>query len=352
VSGGGVARAFDKTANQFALGLAQTRFSYKNKSSEMVIDLVFGPNAALGNFGNVPLLTGYQSPIAGGGAAYSTAPYLTSMAIKQAYFSYNITEKLSFTIGQFGTHIGYEVIDAPVNFNYTLSNLFNNGPFYHVGAKVNYAISDNMGVMVGVVNNWDNLYDYKTQKSAVAQYFISPIEGFNLYLNWIGGYGDDSFLQPKVAGGAYNYTRNLFDLTTGYQINDKLYVGLNAAYGFYSFNPSDQAGDLDYSDSISTRYGSTSPNWYGAALYANYTINDMFAVGLRAEHFNDKNGVRYLQAVNNAITLTTPITLSDGHVIIKPEFRFDSADKALYISEDGLGSKTQATFGVAFIYKY
>ena len=61
--------------------------------------------------------------------------YGTSAAIKQAYFTDRLTPRLSFTVGQFGTHVGYEVIVAPLNYNYSLSNLFNNGPFYHVGLK-------------------------------------------------------------------------------------------------------------------------------------------------------------------------------------------------------------------------
>jgi hypothetical protein len=359
----GTARAFDKTANQFALGLVQTKFAYVNKKSELMIDLVFGPNAALGNFGNVPGLAGYINPVSSGGEAYGPATYLTSMAIKQAYFKYNITDKLSFTVGQFGTHIGYEVIDAPINYNYSLSNLFNNGPFYHVGGKLNYAFSDNFGVMVGVVNNWDNLYDYKTQKSGIAQIFVSPTSGFNIYLNWIGGYGDDQYKIPNSAQvsptgpnsaalfspSGVGYTRNLFDLTTGYQLTDKFYIGLNAAYGFYSFST---GSDTTGTGAVTSTYSSMSPSWYGAALYANYQISSAFGVGIRAEHFDDKNKVRYIATTNTSLTLTTPITLADGHLIIKPEVRYDMATDAIYISKDGAGSKNQATFGVAFIYKY
>jgi len=89
------------------LGLVQTKFAYSDKKSDLVIDLTFGPNAELGNFGNTTInhfvvsSNNYQSQMIG-----------TSAAIKQAYFTYKATEKLSFTVGQFGTHVGYEVIDA------------------------------------------------------------------------------------------------------------------------------------------------------------------------------------------------------------------------------------------------
>lgn len=375
----GTARAFDKTSNQFSLGLVQTKFMYSNAKSEMVIDLAFGPNAALGNFGNVPGLAGFINPVASGGTAYGPATYLSSMAIKQAYFAYRATDKLSLTVGQFGTHIGYEVIDAPVNFNYSLSNLFNNGPFYHVGAKLNYAFSDKIGVMVGLVNNWDNLYDYKTQKSGVAQVFLSPIDGWNIYFNWIGGYGDDQFRLPAssidkssgyvpvlpagslISPLGVGYTRNLFDITTGYQITDQFYVGLNAAYGFYSFDVSSDS-IVDPSTGAQTtsetyvkalyKDKTTSPGWYGAAFYANYKINDMFGVGIRAEHFNDDYGVRYIGRTNNSLTLTAPITLADGHLIVKPELRHDVSSAEIYLNNEGGARRDQTTLGIAFIYKY
>src|SRR6185312_1394827 len=121
----GAGRAFDRLTDQFALGLVQFKATYSNKKSDMVIDLTFGPNAELGNFGN-------QRMIPGGGYATGYFPsngnqsvlYNTSAAIKQAYFTFKATSKLSFTMGQWGTHVGYEVIDAPVNYNYSLSNLF------------------------------------------------------------------------------------------------------------------------------------------------------------------------------------------------------------------------------------
>lgn len=365
-------RAFDRMNDQFALGLVQTKFAYTNKKSEMVIDLTFGPNAELGNFGNQRVMgaTGYTTGYYPGNANQQ-ALYGTSAAIKQAYFTYKATDKLSFTVGQFGTHIGYEVIDAPVNFHYSLSNLFNNGPFYHVGAKANYAISDKVGVMVGLVNNWDALTDWKTQKSFVAQFSAKPIEGLSLYLNYIGGHNDDGFKVANVAGvyspnTAYpmlpkfvSYTRNLFDLVGGYQVSDKFYVGLNAAYGFYSLSSTNEDSLKTDVFKASLENENLTPSWGGVALYTTYTINDMFAIGARLEHFQDKYAVRYANTVNNSLTITAPITLADGHLIVKPEVRADFSSDEVYegnFVDPNTGAvsarKNQSTIGCAFIYKY
>ncbi|MBC7387709.1 MAG: outer membrane beta-barrel protein [Opitutaceae bacterium] len=437
-NGTGYARAFDRLTDQFALGLVQTKFAYSNAKSDMVIDLTFGPNAELGNFGNQRF-----NGTAAGGYVTGFAPsngnqqalYGTGAAIKQAYFTYKFTDKWNFTIGQFGTHIGYEVIDAPVNYHYSLSNLFNNGPFYHVGAKTQYMFSPKFGLMGGVVNNWDAMTDWKTQKSVIGQLFVSPVEGMNIYVNYIGGYHDDGFKVynnlpgTKVSNAAYpngggrGYIRQMLDLTAGYQITDKLYFGINAALGWYAWqidtkteefnkNGGSASGtigantdstsvmgvDPDGNGKNNISYGNKAwgssifgdssrfQTWGGIALYANYKLNDMFGIGLRYEHFDDRNGLRYLGGVNNALTITMPITLADGHLIIKPEFRFDEGvlgyaaagldpnakdtDGKKYTTggglyeargKDGNGNAVpkgvaqtsgQSTIGLAFIYKY
>jgi len=352
-------RAFDRLTNQFALGLVQTKFSYSDKHVDIVADLTFGPNAELGNFGN-------QRAMAPGGYATGFYPsngnqsvlYGTSAAIKQAYFTWKATSKLSFTVGQFGTHVGYEVIDAPINYNYSLSNLFNNGPFYHIGAKASYAFADNVALMVGIVNNWDALTDWKTQKSAIAQLYIKPVDGWNVYINYIGGHNDDGFKSggpgSTVGNIAYpgyptsRYNRQLFDLTTGYQITEKFYLGINAAYGWYTFSPAD---DTEKAIIIGA-YQKVKPSWGGAALYANYAISDIFGIGARYEHFSDKYGVRYIGATNNSFTLTLPITLADGKVILKPEFRADASPTKIYEDKDGKAVNKQQTLGMAFIAKF
>ncbi len=341
------ARVFDQREGQFQLGLAQTRVAYSNSRSEAVVDLVFGPNADLGNYGNV------ISP----NAAARTS---TALAIKQAYFTYKATSKLSFTAGQFGTHIGYEVIDAPVNFNYSLSNLFANGPFYHMGIKANYALSDRVGFMAGIVNNWDANFDNNKFKTAIAQLYLSPVSGWNVYLNWIGGNEDSPANgQPINASPELGSLKQMIDLTTSYQVTDRWLVGLNSAYGSYKVKKSD------------------AQTWGGAAVYTNYAISDVFALGVRGEVFDNTSGVQYLKAKIGedeegndilagtnvtSLTATGNITLAEGHLLLKPEVRMDMVKKvdgpgmdSFQQFEDTSGNFTnnsQTTVGVAFIYKF
>jgi hypothetical protein len=327
----GTARAFDIRSGQFSLGLVQTKFQYSTASSDVVVDLAFGPNADLGNYGNL------IGPLGRG---------TTALAIKQAYFNWKATDKLTLTAGQFGTHIGYEVIDAPINYHYSLSNLFNNGPFYHIGVKAQYAISDKASVMVGVVNNVDNLNDNNRAKGLIGQVFFSPVSGWNVYVNGIVS----NEASVKASGLDSTGTYALLDLTTSYQITPKFLLGLNAAYG-------SQSGDFQGGGDVGK--GKT---WGGVALYTTYTVSDNFSLGARFENFDNKNAVRGLRYTDddgklvgvsvNSLTLTGTFTAAEGHLLIKPEFRMDSFDKAFFDDSKGNLIKSQSTLGLAFIYKF
>jgi hypothetical protein len=324
------ARVFDQRSGQFSLGLVQTKVVYTNAKSEAVVDLTFGPNANLGNYGN--------------------SLFNTALAIKQAYFTYKFTDKFSMTAGQFGTNIGYEVIDAPANFNYSLSNLFNNGPFYHAGLKATYAFSDKASLMVGVVNNVDGLGDNNRAKGIISQLYFKPVENWNVYLNYIGSNEANTDSLGKQPDGFYQ----VFDLTTSFQITEKFLLGLNAAYGSQKGDYQGYGGPVD------------SESWGGVAVYANTALTDNFGIGARYEYFNNDNGVRGLLTPAglgtkvNSVTLTGNISLADGHILVKPEFRLDAYPKVKGTGEaqqfqdsDGAWTKnSQTTFGLAFIYKF
>ena len=337
----GSARAFDQRAGQFQLGIVQAKATYTSEKVDAVMDLAFGNNADLGNYGNTVSLNT--------GAATSTA-----LAIKQAYLTLKATSKLSFTAGQFGTHIGYEVIDAPVNYNYSLSNLFNNGPFYHLGVKAQYAISDKASIMVGVVNNIDRNYDNNRAKGFIAQLALIPVTGWNIYLNTaISNEADVRSKPDKNVGTDTTGTYSIFDLTTTYQISSKFFLGLNAVYG--SQTGGYQLANNPYATGTSV---DKATGWGGVAVYTNYAVSDKFGLGARYEVFDNTGGARALVAADgmgvsvNSITITGNITTGNGHVLLKPEFRVDSYSKNKFKNGDGQLTRSQTTLGMAAIFKF
>ncbi|MCH7534473.1 MAG: porin [Bacteroidetes bacterium] len=302
----GVGRIFDGVHNQVAVNMLQTKVVYESDRLQIVGDLLFGPGAELANFGNT-------------GTAYS---------IKQAYIEYEMVENLTLTVGQFGTHIGYELADAPDNFNYSISYLFGNGPFYHTGAKLGYSISDKIGVMAGILNGWDALKDNNLAKSISAQISLTPNDDVSIYLNWIGGNEDPS----SLTGDSIDSYKHMFDITATFALSEKFNVGLNIAYGFYNY------------DTLATQY------WGGTALYLNLIMTDQFSLGTRIEYFEDVSAVQYVGASYMGYTLTGIIKSPNGHFMFKPEIRYDSSNANIYWDGDaGETTNSQMTLGLAFI---
>jgi hypothetical protein len=346
----GVGRGFDRKVDQFTLGMVQTIFTYSNKKSEMVADLAFGPNAQYGSYGNTP--TQYGNDIFSG------------VIIKQAYWKYKATEKLSFSLGQFGTHIGYELIDAPLNFFYSINHTFNSGiPFYHTGLKGQYAFNDKVSLMLGVVNGFDYIDDNNRAKGLIGQLSLAPIEGLSVYFNYINTNEVNADALGKTPAG--NFT--VYDLNGSYIFSDKFTLA-------YWFMLGSQKGELGSPGTFVPADGNVTEKktWYGANLYFIYNFSEVAALGLRAEHFNNESGARGLrnfdatgQAIGasaNTFTLTASFALADSHLLLKPELRMDVFNKLTeagnenfqqFMDADGNFTKnSQTTLGMAAIYKF
>ncbi len=280
-------RVFDVQHNAFTLGLIQTRLDIGNDDWQIVADLVHGPNAELGNFGNI-----------------SESGSLTSTTIKQAYVSANF-KGVTLTVGQYNTHVGYEVIEAYLNSHYSLSYAFGAGPFYHVGAKLEYSPVSWLGLMVGIVNGWDSSLngDLNQAKSFAAQASLFPWAGSSIYINYVVGKESEE-----------NGLRNIIDLTSSYVINPFISLGSNVVFGT-EYVTAKQAADL----------------WFGAAAYIDYTINPdkpiVYMLSLRLEYFRDENNVRIFEGNAIGLTLTGTISFFRGAFLLKPEIRFDRASQ-------------------------
>lgn len=300
----GAGRVLDIHHNQIVMNLLQTKFSFESKQVQVVLEPVFGPGAELGNFGNSG----------------------TSFSVKQAYVGYDFNSKWKLTAGQYGTHIGWEVVDAPINFNYSIDYLMGNGPIYHTGAKLDFTPTDKFGLMFGVVNGWDNLVDNNEGKSLAARMTLTPSDKATIYFNWIGGDEDPSIL----TGDSIHSYKHMVDLTAPLKITDKFNITLNGAFGWYGY------------DTLAVI------NWGGAAVYFDYSFSSKFAMGLRLEYLDDTNGSQNIGASYQGYTLTGIIKAANNHVLFKPEFRLDTSSKEIYFAKTGV-SNNQSTLALAVI---
>jgi hypothetical protein len=262
----GILIANPENANGFGLGFANTVFAYEKGKAGVVADIAFGPKADDAN-------------LAG--------------AINQLYAFYKVNEKVTITAGQFNTFLGYEVISPAANFNYTVSYLFNAGPFSHTGIKLDYASSEDLSFMLALTNS----------------HAISSADGNVSGEMQVGGQiGYKGQFLNLIYGGVdgSTITDNIFiDYTGGFDISDTFFLGINAAY----------------SDSSDADAG-----YMGAALYLQNTFSDSFALGLRPEFFQVNAGSAEADVL--ALTLTANVSLTDNLKLIT-DLRYDS-------SEDGL----------------
>ncbi len=340
----GISRGFDRYVGQFQLGMFLNRMSYAYKNTEVVGEIGFGPNVEYGSYGN-DFRYKWGTVVANG--------TYTSIMIKQAYFNIKANDKLTITAGQFGTHIGYEYIDAPLNFHYSINNTFNAGiPFYHLGVKGTYVFSDKVSLMAGVVNGADGFNDNNRGKSFIGQLFVSPAKGFNVYFNTIQGNEGNAGVNGQDTTSYFG----VLDLVATYQLTPKLMLGAWVMQG-------SAKGDFQ-----GGTYFTEMKHWSGANLYVQYKFTDIFSLGARIEYFDNKQGARAL--LTNGVgtdvetyTLTGNFSLADGKFLLKPEFRFDSFQKMagplgetlpqqFQDKNGGFTLNTQSTIGLAAIYKF
>ena len=128
----------------------------------------------------------------------------------------------SVKFGKFATLLGAEVIEAPLNPNFTRSFSFGFAiPFTHTGLLFSYPIAEMASLSAGVVNGWDNVVDNNDDKTFLGQLALTPAEGFAVYLN--GTYGNE-------ATDGEGDTRGVFDLVATANL-DPITLNGNFDYG-------------------------------------------------------------------------------------------------------------------------
>jgi Putative beta-barrel porin-2, OmpL-like. bbp2 len=246
--------------------------------------------------------------------------------VQQAYVSYLVPAGKGLTVdfGKFVTPIGGEVIESKDNFNYSRGILFAWAiPYYHMGARVGYAVNDKVSVTGFLVNGWNNVIDNNGAKTVAGSVTVKPNDKTSIIGNYMVG------KEQTPDDG----TRNLFDVVVSYSATDKVSV----------------LGNFDYGHD---KVGSDAVNWSGLALGVKYQANDAWAFSPRYEIFKDSDGfstgtVQTLQE----ITLTGEYKTPEG-LIARFEFRNDFSGERFFEKASGAMSKTQPTLTFALIYAF
>jgi len=277
--------------------------------------------------------------------------------VSQAYLDVSVGGGLKFRIGKFVTLLGYETVDPRGNLFYSHSWIFNALPFSQTGVLASYDINDKLSVTAGVTRGWDMTFEdnHACQIDFLGNVTYKISDQLVAMVNLNCG--------PQNFGDTGHY-RTVIDPIVTWKVTDQLSL---AAEGLYIYD-----GGLNAEESSTTHaYGDI----WGAAVYASYTINDMFTINARVEKyhsysdsigalgdisdslpgFDDSNGG--VPTVNvYSFTLGTTITPMPKdpclkNLSIRPEILYDVSEDRPF-TQHGSSFKDQITFAADVIFKF
>ncbi len=248
-----------------------------------------------------------------------------------------IGEGLQIKGGKFVTLMGTEVIPAPGSYNPNISRsfLFNYAiPFSHLGVLFSYPVLKTLTIMGGPVTGWDNPHDNNSSPSFHGGFTFAPAEIFSLATSVMAG--------PEQSHNTKNNRFTLGNVVTIKPISD-LTVFLEYTYG--------------HEEKVTASLRNAT--WQGVAVIVSYDWTERFNTALRAEWFNDRDGVRLGGdfAGNHANVAVSEMTLTGAYKFTKmllgrAEVRQDWSDQKFYKRGSSTADKNQTTLGLQLVYQY
>lgn len=300
-------RVFDVDDNTFKLDVVELvlqRAVANPRDAGFRVDLAMG--------GSIPRVTA-----AAGLFRESLAVPGEDVDLQQGFVSWiaPLGAGLRLDAGKFVTHHGTEVIEGYDGWNDDATRSFLFGfaiPFTHTGVRASYPFTPQVSGMVMVVNGWDNATDNNRSKTLGAQLARINPEGLTVYLN--------GMLGPEQDGNDSDL-RGLLDGAVSLKVHPSVTLGLNLDWGTEEglVPPAAPGGSAG------------SAEWSGAAGYVRWQVRGAFAMIVRAESFNDRDGVRtgVPQTLSEA-TLTPELRVSPRFVL-RADLRADRSTEDVFL---------------------
>ncbi|MBF7090956.1 porin [Flavobacterium sp. ALJ2] len=309
--------SFTNSQDSFELGMGSIEASHKFGKASAFVDLGFGKRATEFSYNE------YNNNEA-------------SFLIKQLFLKYDLSDNFSVTVGSFGTHIGYELLDAVDNKNYSMSYAFSFGPFFNTGVKAQYT-TGKFSAMLGITNPTDfksAMEAGSSQKTYVGQLAYIADTG-SAYLNFTSG-STNPTPETKVVPTGDNKIQ--FDFAGTKAVNDLFSLGINATY---AKTTNDYDSNLD-------------GEWFSLVGYAYYKFKDNLGLAYRIEYFDAKDAAASLGAVAGSSVFANTVSLNYkvGNMTIIPEIRLDSASEDIFLDRNSVPTGKMVFGLVAATYSF
>jgi len=255
-------RAFDADAQSFRVNLAQLVLERPGKVGGSLTDRA-GFHVKL-NFGEDSQFTGGDD-------------FGDEFDFQEVYVQFiaPFGNGVDLKFGRQNTLIGYEVIESPLNPNFSRSFMFSFGePFTTTGIRASYAINDQVAFSIGGIDSFtQGPGDFNRGKSVETAVFVNPNDKIGLtgFLFW----------GPELPAAA--------PATVGPE-GDLILVG-----GIATLQATDSTSfalEGYYANQEAVGPGGSTARWNGVAAYAIHDFTDQWGVRMRGEIFEDAGGSR------------------------------------------------------------
>lgn len=204
--------------------------------------------------------------------------------------------------GKFYTSAGAELTEAHLDWNYSRSLIYANGPYYHFGLRASVPIRENFTVGAQLVNGWNNVEDNNSGKTLGLTTSLTAGK-----VTWANNY----YVGPEKTNTNRGF-RHFYDTvisTSGPIVST--YVNVN--YG------------LDR-----PAVGGRGNEWVAIAGAAKFQLTPKISVSPRAELYDDRDGFITGRAQRiKELTITGEYKIHP-HVVSRLEYRRDWSDAAVF----------------------
>lgn len=290
-------RIFDTAANSFQANLVQIMFERPANADGTGAERV-GFRARL-NFG-------LDARFSRARTNFQPGNDNTELDMQEMYGEYiaPIGNGLKIQFGKINTLIGYEVINAWENPNFSRTMMFGlSQAFTETGIRFNYTFSKMVAASVGLVNGWDNVEDNNRGKTVTWLLAVTPHDRFGV--NFFGSYGAEQSngnSNGTIAGvgtctnGAAGCDPSAKRLVAGAIITMKPIDSTTLILEPYYGNES-HAGALDPATGAPINSSSGNARWNGLVAYLMHDLNDQtqpnaWSIHARGEIWEDAGGAR------------------------------------------------------------
>ena len=337
-------RAYDVLSNEFSLNQAS-------------IILEHAPDVAAGRRwgGRLDLQFGQATDTLQGNPSNEPRPEIYRN-IFQAYGTYvaPIGKGLNIDFGKWSSSIGLEGNYTKDQMNYSRAFWFDFLPFYHMGARVSYPVSDRFTLNYWIVNGINQVEATNGFKDELFGFTAKPLKNVSWTVNYYLGQ-EHPDREPAASCGpvpvqpglcftaispAPNGRTNIFDSYAIWQATPKLTFALEGDYFIQRLWQNAAPGE------------SSAPlHVDGGAGYLQYQVTPRIALATRAEYMSDRGGL--FSGLTQALkenTLTLDYRLADGF-LMRYEWRRDFSNQPSFLTAtQGVFSKDQNTATLGLVW--